>query len=116
MNNGLFTNLNEAIPCALRLTYDIIEARGINDNGLISATAIVKADRRDAKGEIMLDDNGTPLTEDVVRAISLQPTPENDEVCTAEEEDKVVRQGASTSLAGMLSLITLFGLRRKFFK
>jgi len=116
MNDDLFTNLNETIPCALRQTYDIFEARGINDSGTISATAIVKAERRDAKGEIMLDDNGEPLTEDVVRAISLQPTPENNEVCTAEEEDKVVRQGASINLGGMLSLMALFGLRRKFFK
>ena len=116
MNADLFTNLNKTIPCALRQTYDIIEARGINDNGIISATAIVKAERRDAKGEIMLDANGAPLTEDVVRAISLQPTPENGEVCTSEEEDKVVRQGASISLGGMLSLLALFGLRRKFFK
>lgn len=116
MNDDLFTNLNETIACNLRQTYNIIEARGINDDGIISATAIVKADRRDAKGNIMLDDNGTPLTEDVVRAISLQPTPENGEVCTAEEEDKVVRQGASVSLAGILSVMALFGLRRRVFK
>lgn len=116
MNDDIFTNLNETIPCSLRLTYDVLEARGINDAGMISATAVVKVDRRDAKGEIMLDDNGTPLKEDVVRAISLKPTPDDGEVCTAEEEDKVVRQGASVSLSGILSIVALFGIRRKFLR
>lgn len=117
MNNGTFTNLNETIPCALRLTYDIFEARGINDSGMISATAIVKAERRDAEGNIMLDIDGTPLTEDVVRAISLEPTPDDSEVCSAEEEEEVVvRQGASTNILSIVTLLALFGLRRKFFR
>jgi len=115
MNDDIFTNLNKTIPCSLRLTYDIIEARGINDAGMISATAIVKVDRRDAKGEIMLDDSGTPLKEDVVRSVSLEPMPEDGEVCTAEEEKKVIRKGASISFTGVLSIMALFGLRRKLF-
>jgi len=115
MNNDIFTNLNKTIPCSLRLTYDILEARGINDAGMISATAIVKVDRRDAKGEVMLDDSGTPLSEDVVRSVSLEPIPDDGEVCTAEEENKVIRQGASVSFGGLLSVMALFGLRRKFF-
>jgi hypothetical protein len=114
MNDDIFTNLNETIPCSLRLTYDILEARGINDAGMISATAIVKVDRRDAKGDIMLDTSGEPLQEDVVRAISLNPIPDDGEVCTAAEEDKVVRQGASISVYGFLSIMALFGLRRRF--
>ena len=115
MNDDTFTNLNETISCSLRLTYNILEARGINDAGIISATAIVKEERRDAKGEIMLDDNGISLKEDVVRAISLEPIPDDNEVCTIEEEDKVTRKGASISLGGILSLMALFGLRRRFF-
>ena len=115
MNDDIFTNLNDTIPCSLRLNYDILEARGINDEGMISATAIVKADRRDATGEIMLDANGTPLKEDVVRAISLQPMPDDGEVCTAEEEKKVIRKGASVSFAGVLTIMALFGIRRKYF-
>lgn len=114
MNNDVFTNLNKTIPCSLRLTYDILEARGINDAGMISATAIVKVDRRDAKGEIMLDDSGVALREDIVRSVSLEPIPDDGEVCTAEEEDKVIRQGASVSFSGILSIMALFGLRRRF--
>ena len=116
MNNDIFTNLNETIPCAIRLTYNIIEANSINDAGIISATAILKASRRDAEGNIMLDRNGNPLTEDVVRAISLEPTPDDSEVCsTEEEEDKVTRQGASISFNGLLFIMGLLALRRKFF-
>lgn len=115
MNDDILTNLNNTIPCSLRLSYDILEARGINDAGMISATAVVKTDRRDAKGELMLDENGAPLREDVVRAISLEPMPDDGEVCTAEEEDKVIRKGASVSFAGVLSIMALFGLRRKYF-
>jgi hypothetical protein len=116
MNDDLFSNLNDLIPCAERLTTDIIEARGINDNGIISATAVIKADRLDAKGEPMLDETGTPLTEDVVRAISLEPMPDDGELCTAEEEGKVIRQGASFSFGSLLALFSLLGLRRKFKK
>jgi len=115
MNDDIFTNLNNTIPCSLRLTYNILEARGINDAGMISATAIVKVDRRDAKGELISDENGVQLREDVVRAISLEPMPEDGEVCTAAEEDKVIRQGGSISFSGILSIMALFGLRRKFF-
>jgi len=115
LNNDIFLNLNEQIPCELRLTYDIIQARGINDLGMISATAVVKVEQRDAKGEVMLDIDGTPLTEDVVRAISLEPMPDDGAVCTAEEEGTaVVRQGASIEYSSVWFLLALFGLRRKF--
>ena len=116
MNADTFTNLNNLIPCSTRLTYDILEARGINDSGMISATAVIKVDRLDAKGMPMLDDSGVTLTEDVVRAISLEPMPEDGEICTAEEEGKLVRQGASFSFGSLFALISLFGLRRKFMK
>jgi len=117
LNNDIFLNLNEQIPCELRLTYDIIQARGINDLGMISATAVVKVEQRDAKGEVMLDIDGTPLTEDVVRAISLEPMPDDGAVCTAEEEGTaVVRQVASIEYSSVWFLLALFGLRRKFKK
>lgn len=116
MNNDIFTNLNDTIPCSLRLTYDIFEARGINDAGIISASAIIKVERKNSKGEVMLDETGTPLTEDVVRAISLEPTPDDSEVCTAEEEEeKVTRKGAGIGFNGLVFLIALLGLRRKYF-
>lgn len=113
MQNDIFTNLNETIPCSLRQSYDILEARGITDAGLISASAVVKVDRRDAKGEIVLDASGTPLKEDVIRSITLEPIPDDSEVCTAEEVEKVVRKGSSVSFGSFLTIMALFGLRRK---
>jgi hypothetical protein len=118
MNADTFTNLNNLIPCSARLTYDIFEARGINDEGIISATATVKVDRLDAKGALILDDSGNPLKEDVVRAVSLELIPGGDdgEICTAEEDGKVERQGAGFGFGSLFALISLFGLRRKLMK
>ena len=115
MHDDIFTNLNELIPCNMRQTYDIIEARDINDADMISATAIVKANRRDSKGELMLDETGEPLTEDVVRAISLNPIEDNGEVCSAEEVGTVERQGASMGFGSAWLLMVIWGLRRKLF-
>ena len=119
MNDKTLSNLNNLIPCSKRLTYDIFEARGINDEGMISATAIVKVNRLDAKSEPMFDDSGDALTEDVVRAISLEfinGGGDDGEICSAEEEGKVVRQGAGFGFGSLFALISLFGLRRKFMK
>lgn len=116
MQNDILSNLNELIPCSDRLKYNILEARGITDEGLISATAVVEQNRVDAKGELVLDATGNPLTEDVVRAITLEPMLEDGEVCTAEEEQKVERKGASFGFITLLMLGSFFGLRRKFMK
>lgn len=113
MNNDVFTNLNDLISCSASLTYDIIEARGINDDGIISATAVVKVDLRDAKGEVVLDEEGNPEQEDVVRAISLESIPDDGETCSEEEEEKVERKGASFGFGSLLAIFSLFGLRRK---
>ncbi len=86
-----FTDLNTFLPC--NSPYSIIEARDINDNNEISATAIIKVERRDAKGQLMTDENGDPLLEDVVRAVKLAPTGGEIDDCS-EVEEKIERQGA----------------------
>ncbi len=112
LNNDVFQDVNDLISCDQKQVYSIIEARGINEHNVISASAIYKEERKDAKGVVMLDDDGEPLMEDVVRAVLLEPIPEDGQVCTAEEEGKVVRQGASFGLFSIFSLL-LFGLRRR---
>ena len=109
MSTDTFTNLNDFLPC--ESDYTIIEARHINDNNEISATALIKVPRRDAKGELMFDDQGNQLVEDVVRAVKLSPIDGEVEDCSAVEE-KVERQGAGLGLGAIFSLLT-FGLARR---
>lgn len=111
LNNDVFTDVNDLLSCAN--PYSIIEARDINEDNVISASAIYKVQRRDATGELMVDDQGDALMEDVVRAVTLEPIPDDGQICTAEEEGKVERQGASLGLYTLLSLFGLGLFRRK---
>ncbi|MBU2893473.1 DUF3466 family protein [Colwellia sp. D2M02] len=104
----VFNNVNDLLECGS--PYTVVEARDINDENVISGTAIIKVDRYDAKGELMLDSDGSPLTEDVVRAVTLVPIAGEVEDCF-DEEEKVERQGASFNLLALLSLFGLFGVR-----
>ena len=105
-----FTDLNDYLACDS--AYTIIEARDINDANEVSATAIIKVPRRDSKGNLMLDEKGEQLTEDVVRAVTLKPTDGEIEDCSIVEE-KVERQGAGFGLTGLV-LLMFAGLRRRF--
>ena len=104
-----FTNLNSFLEC--NSPYTIIEARSINELNEISATAILKAPRRDSKGELYLDENGEQEVEDIVRAVTLKPIPGEIEDCSKVEE-KVERQGASLGW-GLLMLVLSVGFRRR---
>ncbi|MFB0981853.1 MAG: DUF3466 family protein [Alteromonadaceae bacterium] len=105
-----FTDLNEFLTCSTE--YTIIEARDINDNNEISASALVKAPRRDAKGELMFDkDTGVQLFEDVVRAVTLKPITGEIEDCS-DIEEKVERSGAGLGFISFLALLT-FGFTRR---
>jgi len=110
-NTDTFTDLNSYLPC--NSAYTIIEARDINENNEVSATAIIKVSRRDSKGELMYDSDGVLLVEDVVRAVKLSPIAGEIEDCSKVEE-KVERKGAGF---GMLSLffLSLLGFARRGF-
>ena len=108
-----FTDLNDFLTCSSE--YTIVEARDINDNNEIAASALVKAPRRDAKGELMFDkDTGEQLVEDVVRAVTLKPIVGEIEDCSSVEE-KVEREGAGLGFISLFALLT-FGFRRRFLK
>jgi len=107
-----FINLNSYLPCDSE--YTIIDAQSINESNEISATALIRINARDFIGNELIDQvNGSPITEEVVRAVRLQPI-ENGiiEDCSS-EEDFLERQGASFGLFTPLVLL-LIGFRRRF--
>lgn len=105
-----FTDLNSYLPCDS--DYTIIDAKSINEENEISATALVRINAKDFFGEDLVDDNGDPVTEEVVRAVKLEPIAGEIEDCSVEEE-KSERQGASFGLFMPLVLLVI-GFRRKF--
>lgn len=95
INTDEFFDLNDLTECSSK--YEIVEVSDINDNGEIIATAFFNTERRDAIGEIEYDDNGEPLTENVLQAVKLTPIA-NGTIDSCPEEDTeglIERQGAS---------------------
>jgi hypothetical protein len=113
MDSPVITDVNTLLEC--KSAYNIIKANDINDEGYISANAIVKSERKDAKGELILDESGNPLSIDVVRAVLLKPIPGGVLDDCGLVEEKIERQGASISAIVLFSLLSLFGLRRRQF-
>lgn len=112
ITNDVFSDLNDFLPCDS--DYTVIEARSINENNEISATAVVKAPLRDAKGELYYDENGQQVFEDVLRAVKLAPITGGQVEDCSETEEKVERQGAGTGLFSLFILL-ITGVSRKFF-
>ena len=106
-------DLNTLLVCDT--PYNILKANDINDEGLISATAVVKSESYDAKGQAVLDESGNPVLVDVVRAVLLEPIPDGKVDDCGATEDKVERQGASFSGVVILCLFVLFIFRRRDF-
>ena len=100
-------DVNTLLTCTS--PYNVLKVNDINDEGEMSATAIVKEQRYDAKGQPI---EGEQI--DVVRAVLLKPIAGEVEDCGAVEE-KVERQGASFAGYTLLSLLSILGLRRRYF-
>ena len=107
-------DVNTLLEC--NSPYNVLKANDINEKGQISATAVVKSESYDAKGEPILDDSGEPVMIDVVRAVLLEPIPGGEVIDCGDVEDKVERQGASFGGMVLFSLLAAFGLRRRTFK
>ncbi|WP_281561330.1 DUF3466 family protein [Thalassomonas sp. RHCl1] len=103
VNQDTFLNINDLLPCDS--PYTIIDASDINGDNEIFANAIVKMDRRNAKGELMRDADGQADKEDVVRAVKLVPIAGEVEGCHVAVE-QVQRQGAALSLLSLFALFT----------
>ena len=99
------------LPCESE--YTIVEATDINEDNEIFASAIVKTQRRDAKGELMRDADGEIDVEDVVRAVKLVPVDGEIEGCNVVVE-KVERKGAGFGWLSLFAMLT-FALQRKLY-
>ena len=111
INTSTLSNLNDFTACDS--PYTLVEARDINDAGVIAATALLIVDKRDAKGVIMTDTDGTALTEEVPRAVKLVPIAGGEvDDCDPVSVDAPERQGASMGWYGLLFLFGLFTRRK----
>lgn len=106
-------DINDLLAC--ESPYNILKANDINDEGKISATAVMKSESYDAKGDPILDESGNPVLVDVVRAVLLKPVEGGEIEDCGLTEEKVERQGASFGSIALLSLLSLLGLRRRRF-
>lgn len=109
INTESFTNLNSFLPCDS--DYTIIEARGINDNNEIFATALYKEPSRNSIGELITDDNGDQLFEDTFLAVTMIPISGEIEKCNRVVEP-LVRKGAGFGFISLFFL-TLITFRRR---
>jgi len=105
-DSPVIIDLNTLLACDSK--YNILKANDINDNGDISATAIVKEQSYDAKGVAI---PGEEI--DVVRAVLLTPKAGGEVEDCAAVEEKVERQGASINGVALIGLLSLFGFRRR---
>ncbi len=112
-DSPVIVDINTLLTCDSE--YNILTANDINDAQQISATAIVKAESYDAKGEPILDDSGNPVMIDVARAVLLKPIAGGEIEDCGLVDEKVERQGASMSSIVLFTLLTIFGLRRRKF-
>ena len=73
INSEDFTNINDLLSCDS--PYTIVQGNDINDDGVISATAIIYRERSAINGEIALDSQGNTVFENVTTAVKLVPIP-----------------------------------------
>lgn len=106
-----FTDLNKLLGC--NSAYNIVSATDINENNVILATAVKEVDQRNSKGELVLDNAGNPVKENIAVAVQLTPIA-NGQVddCSTAEKPTYERQGAAVG-GWMLMLLPLLGLRRR---
>ncbi|WP_371189461.1 DUF3466 family protein [Thalassotalea maritima] len=111
IDSDSFYDVNQFLSCDDQQRYTIVEARDINENNEILATAWVEVDKRDVKGDVVDGE-----VDNVLRAVYLTPVgvdgafTVND--CREELGQTVERKGAGMGLWSLL-LLAIAGLRRR---
>ncbi|MDG2392897.1 MAG: DUF3466 family protein, partial [Thalassotalea sp.] len=113
INTDEFKDVNSFLTCEQQAQYSIVEARGINDDNVILATAFAKQERLDSKGQPLILDGTSSNEEDVLRAVYLTPLGAGEIEDCSELEEKTERKGASFGYLSLLALM-LLGFRRKY--
>lgn len=105
-----FENINNMLSCDS--PYTIVQARDINDNDEISATATIFRERRDIAGQIDLDEQGNIIREGMTVAVKLTP------IIGGEIDDcqlipeTLERKGGAPNVLVLIMLAPLVLLRR----
>lgn len=106
-----FTDLNSLISCDA--PYTIVDAKDINNNGEILATALVEKERKDLLGNVVLDDQGNPEQEEVAITVKLQPVANGEPETCGGEQVEYERKGGTTGLLSLLFGGIILGWRRR---
>jgi hypothetical protein len=106
-----FRDLNTLIAC--NSPYTIVDAKDINNNGVIVATALVTKEKRDSLGAVVLNAQGTPEKEDVATVVKLQPIANGTPEKCGSEQTEYKRQGGSSGFGTLLIGAALLWWRRR---
>lgn len=107
-----FYDLNTLVGCSA--DYTIVAANAINENNVIVATAVKEVDKRDSKGDIVKDNAGNVLKENVAVAVQLTPIANGTvDDCSVIKNETYERKGASTGLLALLLLPVAYWRRRR---
>lgn len=111
INTDKFIDLNVQLGC--NSPYTIFDAQDINNEGVITATALVEREKKDLQGQVILDSQGNPETEKLTTVVTLQP------IANGEVEDCNVpkieyeRKGGSSGFGMLLISSVLLWWRRR---
>ncbi|MCB5228131.1 DUF3466 family protein [Alishewanella sp. 16-MA] len=109
--SNTFTNLNSLVGCDA--PYTLVEASSINDDGVITATALINRVVYGYNGEPVLDENGDVFESEQATTVLLQPIA-NGQVEDCNAEDNTYERNAGSLSALLLMLLgTLPFLRRR---
>lgn len=107
-----FVDLNTLVGC--NLPYQIVDATDINNNGTIVATALVSREKRNIKGDIVVDAKGDPEMESVTTVVTLQPIANGEvESCDSEQPNDYKRKGGSFGGTALIFGSALLWWRRR---
>lgn len=110
ISSGDFKDLNQLITCSS--PYTVVEAKDINNNGVILATAIVSKEQRDLNGEAVLDNAGNPVMAEVAVAVKLEPVANGDVEDCSTEQTEYEREGGSAGFGSLLIGLLLWWRRK----